>query len=183
GRVVEIGEIRGAPGLPPPFQGRADDRLGAFRRHEKWQVAVGDLARDAQPARRDRGGVDFEARVAVDDAAQRLAEPARTRSRIGDLVMLALMLERRLSLQHLADDRDVFAGAPDRLAERHAVPALDNLRPRGPDAAMAGPELDRRRELHDSIPSPARAIRSTAASQSGNSRSNGSTSTCSTPTA
>ena len=51
------------------------------------------------------------------------------------------------------------------------------------DAGMARQEFDRRGQLHDSIPSPARAMQSTAASQSPSSRSNGSTSTCSTPTA
>ena len=115
------------------------------------------------PAGDDRGGVDFEARVAVDDAAQRLAEPGRARPGIGDVVMLAVMFERRLAGEHLADDRDVFAGAGQRPAERHAVPALDDLRPRRADAAeeaVAGERLQRqrghrragrgaRRHLHD----------------------------------
>jgi hypothetical protein len=44
------------------------------------------------------------------------------------------MLQRRLALQDLAQDFDVFAGARHRLAEGHAVPALDDLRSRRADA-------------------------------------------------
>src|SRR3954447_149659 len=171
--------------------------------------------------------------------------------------MLAVMFEWPLAVEHLADDCDIFAGTHERFAERHAMPALDDLRPGGTDAAqkpvarqrlqghrrhrgagrragrhlhdagarldasrarqhpgdwtdrvcavslagpyrvetepfgfehqihidpdMRGEEFDCGRELHDSRPSPARAARSTVASQSAISRSNGSMSTCSTP--
>jgi hypothetical protein len=42
--------------------------------------------------------------------------------------MLAPKFQRRLAVQDLANDRDVFPGAQQRLAERHAVPDLDDLR-------------------------------------------------------
>ena len=71
----------------------------------------------------------------MDDAAQRLGEPARSRPGIGNVVMIAVMLERRLAGENLADDRGVLAGARLRPPERHAVPALDHLRARGADAA------------------------------------------------
>ena len=42
--------------------------------------------------------------------------------------MLTMKFERRLALENLVDDRNVLPGAQQRLAKRHAVPALDDLR-------------------------------------------------------
>jgi hypothetical protein len=48
--------------------------------------------------------------------------------------MLAVKFERRLALDDLADDRNVYPGAQQRLAERHAAPALHDLRAGRPDS-------------------------------------------------
>src|ERR1044072_5846228 len=73
----------------------------------------------AQTDRCDRGGVDRHVGIAVQDAFQRLAEPGRAGTLVGDLVELAVMLQWRLALQDLAQDLDVFAGAGHRLADAH----------------------------------------------------------------
>src|SRR5438874_2325414 len=99
----------------------------------------------------------------MQDALERLAEPGRARARVGDLVMLAAMLQRRLARERLADDRYVFPGARQRLAVRLAVPAFHHLRARWSDAAEKTPARERlqahrghrracrraRRHLHD----------------------------------
>ena len=86
--------------------------------------------------------------IAVHDAAQRLAEAGGTRAGVGNLVVLALVGQRRLARQRLADDLDVFLGAAERLAVGHAVPALDHLRPGRTDAEQeppAGQRIQRHR--------------------------------------
>ena len=108
---IEIGEGLAGAGLRHPLQHRCGDRLGLLGRHEDRQCAVRHLARGAQPGRRDRRGVDLQSGIAVNDAAQRLAEPGGARPAIGDLIMLAVKFERRLAFEDLADDRDVFPGA------------------------------------------------------------------------
>ena len=79
------------------------------------------------------------------------------------LVVLALVLERALAGDDLADDLDVLAGAAPRLRVGHAVPALGDLRARRAEAeheTAAGEHVDRRaghrggggrarRHLHD----------------------------------
>ena len=50
--------------------------------------------------------------------------------------MLAVKFEWCLALEDLADDRNVFPGAQQRLAEWHAMPSLDHLRAGGTDAAQ-----------------------------------------------
>ena len=131
-----------------PFEHRLGDDVGALRAHQERLYAIGDLAGSAQPGRRDRGGVDLEIGICVQNALQRLAEAARVRTRVGDLVVLAAMLQRSLACEHLAHDLDVFFRAGERLAVRHAMPTLDHLRPRRADAeeeAVVRHRLQRRR--------------------------------------
>src|SRR5271157_934098 len=71
--------------------------------------AVGDLRRAAQSRRADRRCVDWDARIAVQDALERLAEPRGGRAPHRDLVLRAVELERFLAREDLADDRDVLA--------------------------------------------------------------------------
>ena len=111
----------------------------ALRVHEDRDHAVGHLRGGAHAGRRDGGGVDREVRVGMQDGLERFAEAGRARPVIGDVVMLAVMLQHALALHDLADDRDIFPGARQRLAERHAVPALDHLRARRADAEHEAP--------------------------------------------
>ena len=106
---------------------------GRIGREEDRQVAVGDLSGHAQAGRGDRGGVERHIRIAVRDAAQRSPQTGRVRPVVGDGILVAVELQRLLARQDLLDDRDVFPGALHRFAERHAVPALDDLRAGRPD--------------------------------------------------
>ena len=134
--MSKSGRSAGLPALAMPSSVGFDHQVGAFRRHEDRQDAVGDLARQPHAAGRDRGGVDLAAAVAVQDALQRLAEPGRVRPVIGDLVVLAPGAPAAPRAPgSAADDVDVFPRAGHRLAVGHAVPALDHLRAGGADAA------------------------------------------------
>ena len=111
GGEIETGEGPAAARLRHPLQHRVGDRLRLLRGHEDRQSAVRHFARGPQPSRRDCRGVDPQSGIAMDDATQRLAEPGRTWPGIGDLIMLAVKFERRLALEDLPDDRDVFPRA------------------------------------------------------------------------
>ena len=125
GRLARLGHA---------LQRRLRHQVGAFRRHEDRQVAVGDLARQPHAAGGDRGAVEFQ-RCAMQDALQRLAEPGRIRPVIGDAVVLPLVLQRLLPRHDRPDDVDVFPRADHRRAVGLAVPPLHHLRPGGADAA------------------------------------------------
>ena len=108
--------------------------VGALRHHEEREQAVGDLACQPKPCRRNRAGVDRQRVAGVDDALQRLAEPGGIRTAIGHGVVHALVDDRLLPRDDAAHDRDVFPEPLVGLAVGDSVPALDHLRPRRPDA-------------------------------------------------
>ena len=68
-----------------------------------------------------------------------LPRPRRARAPVRDLVVLALVLDRFLARPDRAHDLDVLARAHERLAVGDAVPALDDLRPRGPSPRRKRP--------------------------------------------
>src|SRR5262245_13366337 len=109
---------------------RLGDEARPLRAHVDGLHAVRQLAGHTQSGRRKRGRIDLEAGVGMHGALERLAEARGIRPRIGDRVVLALVRERRLAREHLADDLDVLARAHQRLAVGHAVPAFDHLWPR-----------------------------------------------------
>ena len=57
-----------------------------------------------------------------------LPSPVASGAAVGDVVVLAVVLERLLAAQDRADDLDVLARARQRLAPCLAVPALRDLR-------------------------------------------------------
>ena len=82
-----------------------------------------------------------------------LPSPRRARPAVGDLVVVPLVLHRLLARQDLAHDRHVLARARERPPVRDAVPALDHLRPGGPEPedeapAREGIERHRRHRRH-----------------------------------
>src|SRR6516225_11832063 len=105
-----------------------------FGRHEEREHAVGDLGGGAEAGRRDRGGIDFQAGARMYDGLERLAEASGTGAGVGNLIVLALVLERFLAGENLPDDRNIFFRARKRLAIGDAVPALDHLRAGRADA-------------------------------------------------
>ena len=117
-------------------------------REEDREPAVGDLRRQRDVLRADRGEVDRHVGAQrVDDQLERLAEAGRAGARVGDVVVLAVVLERLLAAEDRADDLDVLARARERLAPGLAVPALRDLRAPRPEAqedAAAGEEVERR---------------------------------------
>ena len=66
--------------------------------------------------------------IAVEDWFQRLAGAGCAGALVGQLIVLAVMLQRCFAGPDLAHDVDVFLGLGDRLAVRVAVPAFCNLR-------------------------------------------------------
>src|SRR5262249_28902809 len=132
-RDVEIGG--GALALR---EARADrfaiDLRSALRRVEDRQPPAGDLHR-LRPALPPDGRHVARNLAAVEDALQRLSEPARARAAIRDLIVLALVLDRPLTRPDLAQDVDVLTRAGERLPVRDAVPPLDDLRARRPEPA------------------------------------------------
>ena len=121
-------------------------------REEDREPAVGDLRRERDVLRADRGEVDRHLRPGgVDDDLQRPAETRRARAAVGDVVMLPVVLERRLAAEDRAHDLHVLPRPGERLAPRLAVPPLGDLRARGPEPeehAAAGEDVqggDRRR--------------------------------------
>ena len=103
------------------------EELESLGVHENGEHAIGDLGRIADARGRDGRGVDFHPRIAVHDALERLAEPARPVTVIRNLVVLAGIDEGFGTLQDFADDLDIFPGALQRLAIGDAVPALHHL--------------------------------------------------------
>src|SRR5690606_12009258 len=106
----------------------------ALRAHPHRDQPVRHLGAAADAGGADQRGVDRQVLAAVQDALERLAEPRGARAAVRDVVVLAVELERLLAREDLADDLDVLAGAGERLAVRHAVPALDHLWSRGTEA-------------------------------------------------
>ena len=68
------------------------------------------------------------------DGLERLAEASGAGAGVGNLIVLALVLERFLAGENLPDDRNIFFRARERLAIGDAVPALDHLRAGRADA-------------------------------------------------
>src|SRR4051812_10772176 len=84
----------------------------------------------------------------VDRRLQRLAQPGRILPLVRQRIELAVELDRPLAGPDLTQDLDVLARARQRLLERHAVPALDHLRPghtQSKDEAAAGEVVHRQR--------------------------------------
>ncbi len=114
--------------------------LGAV---EDRQPAVGDLAGELEVPRPDRGEVDRQPLAhRVHGQPQRLARAVRQRQ--GPVLPL---VRDGLAAQRHRDDVDVLAGAPERVVEPDAVPALAHLRARDaepePEAAT-GERVERR---------------------------------------
>ena len=114
-------------------QGRIE-QVEALWIHPDRKYAVRDLCGTGHPGWRDRSRVDPERGIPVKDALQRLAEAARIRSVVGNLVVEPLVNERLLAGHDLADDRDVFLRARERTTVGGAMPALDDLRSRRTEA-------------------------------------------------
>src|SRR3954447_15022241 len=62
------------------------------------------------------------------DRSERLAEPPRTGAIVGQLVVLAVGLDRFFAAEYAPDDLYVLARAGKRFPERLAVPPFDDLR-------------------------------------------------------
>src|SRR5438034_236100 len=138
---------RAAAGLEALVEPLAEHPAAA-RREEHRDPAVGDLGGERDVLGPDRGQVDRQRGAAVQDGLQRLAEAGGVRSRVRDLVVLAAELERLLPPEDRAHDLDVLARLDEWLAERLAMPALDHLRPRDPEAepeAATGERVERHR--------------------------------------
>src|SRR5204862_7070720 len=109
------------------------ERVGG---EEDRDPAVADLGGHLHGLAADRADEDRDLvaqRMEVE--LQRLALAGRAGDVGGqrELVVLALVVERALARNDLADDLDVLAGAAPGLRVRHAVPALGDLRARGPE--------------------------------------------------
>jgi hypothetical protein len=99
----------------------------------------------------------------VHDRPEWLPETHGVLAAVGERVVRPVVGDRGLAGQHLADDPHDLAGARERLAERLAVPALDDLRAadaHAEDDAAAGEVVERQhvhgdgrgrapRQLHD----------------------------------
>jgi len=93
-------------------------------RHERGaEPAVGDLAGELEPARREGGEIDRNVGARLRRRTQRLALAARQRQ----LVDLALE-GHALAAGGAADDLDDLAQPRERAIEAQPVPALDHLR-------------------------------------------------------
>ena len=134
--VAGRGDLEGLAGVPRPGPGEALVQprlvhLGAGRGVEDRDPAVGDLGglRDVLRSL----GAEPDRHVGaqrVDDRLQRLAEPDRVVAVVRQRVVRAVVGDRALAGQHLADDLDDLPGARQRLAEGLAVPPLHHLRAR-----------------------------------------------------
>ena len=149
GRDVEVGARLVVPRLGEAGVERGAVRLGEpVGREEDRQPPVGDLGGELDVLRPDGRDVDRDVGAGTADDLQRLAEPGRARSRVRDVVVLAVVLERFLAAQDRAHDLDVLARLRQRLAVRLAVPALDDLRARQPQPEQepaAAHQVERRR--------------------------------------
>ena len=128
------GDLEVRAGTPRTLAGEAlvEPRLvhpGRLRCVEDRDPAVGDLRglRDVLRALGTEPDRDVRAQR-VHDRLQRLAQPDRPLAAVGQRVVRTVVGHRRLAREHLADDVDHLAGAGERLGERLAVPALDDLR-------------------------------------------------------
>jgi hypothetical protein len=87
----------------------------------------------------------------MEDRLERLADPHRALSLVGERDLLALVGQSFLAGEDLAHNRDVIPNAPIGLAPGLAVPAFDDLGPAhaepGDEAIAAGQGIDGRR-LH-----------------------------------
>src|SRR5581483_11176658 len=118
----------------------------ALRRHEDRQPAVGDLVRERDVLRADRGEVDRDVGPQRSQhQLERLSEPGRAGAVVRDAVVLALVLDH-VAPQRRPNDLDILTRLHERLAPRLAVPALYHLRPGRPEPeqeAAAGHEVER----------------------------------------
>ena len=128
------------------------------------QPSVGQLGGDLRIERTTGRDPDLDVRIRMHDRLQRLALTERTRPAIRQLDLLAVVGDRLFAREHFAHDGDVVAHALGRLAPRHAVPTLDDLRAgqaeTDDDAIATGQRVDghrvhrggrrgARRDLHD----------------------------------
>ena len=108
------------------------------------QPAVGDLGGEGDVLRALAAEPDRQVLAQrVDDRLQRLAQAEGVVAGVRQRVVRPVAGHRPLAAQHLADDVDVLAGAGERLAERLAVPALDDLRARTGRGRARGARPDR----------------------------------------
>src|SRR5690606_10779085 len=124
------------------------DERGVVGVERGEQEAVAELTGLLLRLLAERAHVDGDVGVAVEDALERLALPRRARAVVRDAVLLAVVHERFLALEDLADDLHVLAHPRERLVEGLPVPALDDLRARGAEAedeAAAGERVERHR--------------------------------------
>src|SRR5207248_6723781 len=120
--------------LPGAGEARAEGVVEALRVDEDRQPAVRDLGGEGDVLRADRREEDRNVRPErPEHQLQRLPEPGGADAVVRDPVVLALVLDR-LAAERGADDLDVFARLPERLAPWLAVPALDHLRAGGAEA-------------------------------------------------
>ena len=113
-------------------QARAVERV-VLGSEEQRQPAVAELGGQGHVLRAFGGEVDRQiGPQRVDRRLQRLPEPET--ARVGQLVVLALEVDRLVAGDDLADDGHVLAGAGERLGVGLAVPALHDLRARGAEA-------------------------------------------------
>src|SRR3954447_6950286 len=118
-------------------------------REQHRQPAVTELGGQSDVLRALGAQVDRDVLAQrVNRRLQRLSQPRRVLPLVGQRVVLALDRHRSLARPDVAQDLDVLARARQRLAERHAVPALDHLRSRDTEAedeAAAGEVVHRHR--------------------------------------
>src|SRR5690606_22091306 len=115
------------------------------RRHEAHrEEAVAQLAGQLHVRLAAAAEPDWEARVGVQDGLQRLTEAQRAGAGIRQRDLAPLVGHGLFALEDLAHDRDVVAQLPVRLAPRLPVPALDDLRPRYPEARDGPPAAGQR---------------------------------------
>src|SRR5205807_9774502 len=116
----------------------------AIRGREHRQPSVGDLGGEPDVLRSLRAQVDGEVRAeGMNGELQGLAEPRA--ARIRERVVIAVVRDRPLALEHVADDPYVLAGALERLGEGLPIPPLDHLRSRDAepeDEPAAGEVVD-----------------------------------------
>ena len=116
---------------------RRQQLLGALGVEEERDPAVRDLGGLLHGLRADRAEVDRDVGARrVDQELERLAQAGALDRQ---LELLALVLERALAGERLAHDLHVLARARDGPRERHAVPALGDLRARHAQAEPEAP--------------------------------------------
>src|SRR5262249_18469272 len=110
----------------------------AVRREEDRQPAICQLSSERHVFWSDRSQVDWEiSSPGMDDQLERLSQPGPATNR--DVVVLAVMLERPLSLEYRPDDFNIFAGPDQGLAVWNSMPTFDHLGARHSEAESEAP--------------------------------------------